>query len=81
MPTNLTLKNVPDDVYRRLREVAGQHRRSLNNEAIACLEQVLMPARLSVAESLAAAREIRERLDPRDFDADEIARLKDTGRP
>ncbi len=33
----LTLKNVPDDLYRRLKEQAAAHRRSLNQEAIECL--------------------------------------------
>ncbi len=47
MPTPLTLKNIPDDVYRRLKASAEAHRRSLNNEAIVCLEAMLVPSRLT----------------------------------
>ena len=40
MPT-LTLKNVPDDLHRRLKAVATQNHRSLNREAIRRLEASL----------------------------------------
>ncbi len=36
MPT-LNIKNVPDDLYERLKERAEVHRRSINKEAILCL--------------------------------------------
>ena len=41
MPTTLTLKNIPDAVYAKLKSAAALHRRSLNSEAIVCLETVL----------------------------------------
>jgi plasmid stability protein len=47
--TTLTLKNIPDDVYKRLKAAAESHRRSLNSEAIVCLETVLLPGRISPA--------------------------------
>lgn len=37
----LTLKNVPDDLYGQLKARAASNRRSLNREAIVCLESVL----------------------------------------
>lgn len=40
MPT-LTLKNVPDDLHRRLKAVAQENHRSLNREAIRRLEESL----------------------------------------
>jgi plasmid stability protein len=30
MPTTLTLKNIPDEVYQRLKASSESHRRSLN---------------------------------------------------
>lgn len=36
MPATLTLKNIPDDVYARLKLSAETHRRSLNSGAILC---------------------------------------------
>ena len=38
MPTNLTLKGVPDEVYERLKESATSNHRSLNSEIIARLQ-------------------------------------------
>jgi antitoxin FitA len=50
MPTAITLKNIPDDIYERLKLTAAAHHRSVNMEAIACLERVLMPTRASPQE-------------------------------
>ncbi len=81
MAANLTLKNIPDGIYDRLKEAAKAHHRSLNNEVIACLEQALMPASVGPGEHLARARLIREGLQPRPFKADEIAQAIEQGRP
>jgi plasmid stability protein len=35
----LTIRNVPDDLYRSLKEQAARNRRSLNQEAIAKLQR------------------------------------------
>jgi plasmid stability protein len=43
MPTTLTLKSIPDEVCEKLKASAHAHRRSLNSEAIVCLETVLLP--------------------------------------
>lgn len=80
MPTTLTLKNIPDDVYARLKASAEVHRRSLNGEAIVCLEAVLCPNVLTTAERLARARALRARLAPTQFHALEIDAFKREGR-
>ncbi|HEY7671012.1 MAG TPA: Arc family DNA-binding protein [Gammaproteobacteria bacterium] len=79
MPTNLTLKNIPDEVYERLKASAETHRRSLNSEAIVCLESVLLPGRMPAAERLDRARALRVGL-PKRFNAREIDALKRKGR-
>ena len=81
MPTTLTLKNIPDAVYERLKAAAGMHRRSMNSEAIVCLEAVLMPTKLTSTERLARARELRDALPQRTFLADDIDSAKREGRP
>ena len=40
-PITLTLKNIPPHVHRGLKTQARRHKRSLNQEAILCLEQAL----------------------------------------
>ena len=80
MPTTLTLKNIPDDVYDRLKRSAETHRRSMNSEAIVCLEAVLQPARVTPTERLARARELRGALQQGEFRARDIDTLKREGR-
>jgi plasmid stability protein len=80
MPTTLTLKNIPDEVYARLKEAAAAHRRSLNGEAIVCLEAALMPGRLAPAERLARARALRTSLPRAGFAVAEIDAYKREGR-
>ncbi len=80
MPTTLTLKNIPDDVYERLRVAAALHRRSLNSEAIVCLESVLTPIKIVPGERLARARQLRAGLSA-EFGAHDIDALKKQGRP
>jgi plasmid stability protein len=80
MPTTLTLKNIPDDVYERLKASAEAHRRSLNSEAIVCLESVLLPGKLPPAERLARARALRASLPQGKFRAQDIDLLKREGR-
>ena len=81
MPTAITLKNIPDEIYERLKSTAAAHHRSVNMEAIACLEQVLMPTRASADDHLLAARKLRATLKPGKFKAAEIDRAIREGRP
>jgi len=80
MPTTLTLKNIPDEVYVRLKASVETHRRSLNSEAIVCLESVLSPGRATPGERLARARELRGDLPRGKFRARDIDSLKREGR-
>ena len=80
MPTTLTLKNIPDDVYERLKASAEAHRRSLNSEAIVCLESVLLPGRMPIGERLARARALRANLPKGKFRSKDIDAFKRAGR-
>jgi len=80
MPTSLTLKNIPDAVYERLKAAAELHRRSLNNEAIVCLECVLLPNRAVPGDRLARIRELRASLPQGVFTASDIDVAKQEGR-
>ena len=81
MPTTLTLKSIPDAVYARLKAAAEAHCRSLNSEAIVCLESVLLPTQVATSERLARARELSVALPPGRFLAQDIDASKREGRP
>ncbi|MDR1063115.1 MAG: Arc family DNA-binding protein [Azoarcus sp.] len=81
MPTTLTLKNIPDEVYRRLKAAAEMHRRSLNSEAIVCFEMALAPGKVTPSERLARACELRARLGAVKFEVSDIDTYKRRGRP
>lgn len=79
MPNSLTLKNIPDAVYERLKASAGLNRRSLNSEAIVCLEAALLQGRVTTADRLARAREFRASLPQAAFTAKDIHAAKHAG--
>ena len=81
MPTTLTLKNLPDEIYHRLKASAEAHRRSLNSEAIVCLEAILLPSRVAAGERLARARALRDTLLKKKFRLQDINAFRRAGRP
>lgn len=80
MATTLTLKNIPDEVYMRLKASAETNRRSLNSEAIVCLESVLLPGRMGHVERIDRARNLRAGLAKTRFAARDIDAFKRAGR-
>ena len=76
----LTLKNIPDDLYERLKESADLHRRSLNSEILACLERALAGGRIDGDEVIARARAIRQRIGGTRLTAGELAAARESGR-
>ncbi len=85
MSINMTIKNIPDSLYVRLKESADANHRSLNSEVIACLERVLFPVRMTAQERLARAYVLRQELAPyvvkEPITAAEIDEAIDEGRP
>ena len=81
MATTLTLKNIPDDVYRKLKASAELNRRSLNSEAIHRLEASLGVMLASTEDRLARVRRTRALLADREFSPDDIDAFKREGRP
>ena len=79
MPS-FTVKNIPRELYEKLKATASLNRRSLNNEMINCLESVLLPKRLTVKDKLLRAKRIRSRMSAEMFDPDEIKKTIEEGR-
>jgi len=81
VPTTLTLMNIPDELYERLKASSRMHRRSMRSEAIACLAAALLPAKATASERLSRARALRAMLSSSKFSARDIDALKKAGRP
>ena len=77
---NLSLKNIPDDLYEQLRASAEENRRSINGELIHMLERTLRPKRRSVEETLDNASKLRESFGQRVFDPADIDAFRRQGR-
>lgn len=61
MPT-LTIKGMPDPLYRKLKRRAASHGRSLNSEILISLEQAVSAAPAPVQTLLARADRVRAAL-------------------
>ncbi|MBP6874492.1 MAG: Arc family DNA-binding protein [Candidatus Eisenbacteria bacterium] len=79
MPT-LTIKGIPEKVYRQLKLRATKHRRSLNREVIVCLEQALAAPALDPEEWLAEADRLRKKLALPPLTDDSLRQAKAGGR-
>jgi len=69
---SLTLKDIPKRLHQQLRTRAARHRRSLSQEALACLEQVVAAQPVDAAAVLRRARAERALVKPmrqRDLDS------------
>lgn len=79
MPT-LTIKGLPDELYRRLKRQAEAHRRSLNGEILVCLEQAVGSGPLDADAWLAEAQALRARLAMRPLTPAELTAARTRGR-
>ncbi|HIG28721.1 MAG TPA: Arc family DNA-binding protein [Verrucomicrobiales bacterium] len=76
----LTIKNIPDDLYKELKFVAGQHHRSINSEVIVCLKHSLFPKKVSSEDMLNSIQALRSQLQPNNINEEEIDEAINNGR-
>jgi len=76
----ITLKNVPAELYDRVKQKAKANHRSINNELIALIEQSVMPQQIDVNVWLERARQLRELTARYVISDEELTRLKNEGR-
>jgi len=79
MPS-ITVKNIPKDIYDRVREQAHAHHRSINSEIIACLEQTVKARQVSADDILHEARRLRKKAKG-SLSSEEIKTAITQGRP
>jgi len=76
----LTIKNIPDDVYQKLKESAEANHRRIGDEVIAILEKAFLPKPLDVEAWLEKARQIRQLTAGYRATAEEIEEAINEGR-
>lgn len=77
---SLTIKNIPDDLYQRIKRSAKENRRSINNEAIVCLEKALDSWRTDPETFLEHVRRHRASMPYVHLSEEDLRAAKDEGR-
>ena len=78
----ITVKNIPPELYERLKMSAAENRRSINSEVIVCIERGVHSRRVNAPdEVLSRARELRKNTDGHPLTDQEFTRRKVLGRP
>ena len=67
---SITLKNIPNDLYNRLTEIARRHRRSLSKELIVALEAYVRRPESDKHTLRDRTRAVRDRYPPTISEAD-----------
>ena len=78
---SITIKNVPEPLYARLKQVAAGNRRSINSEVIVQLERALGAAAVDADALLARGRAVRERGDIPYLTDAALRSAREEGRP
>lgn len=76
----LTIKNVPPEIYERIKIQAKNNHRSINGEVISILEQAISIPPIDVKTVLEQTKKIREMTAHYVITADEIEALINEGR-
>ena len=81
MATTITVKNIPPELYERLKQSAVLHHRSINSEVIALIEASIAAKKRKPEDFLASARAIREKTGRYELKQEFIDKAKREGRP
>jgi plasmid stability protein len=77
----ITVKNIPDDLYRRLKAAAERNRRSINGEIIRRIEHSLRSRRVPADELLARVERLRDGYQGRPIRIEDVDAARRVGRP
>lgn len=76
----VTVKNIPDELYARLKSVAVINRRSINSEIIMCIERAVVSRQINPIKILENARRLRKLTTKHPIGDEEFNQAKATGR-
>ncbi len=73
---NITVKNIPDDLYEKLSRCAKINRRSINQEIIVCIENSVQDKIHTPEQVLEKARKLRNKTADHPISNDELNSIK-----
>lgn len=76
----ITVKNIPTDVYEKLKKSAKQNRRSINSEIIVCIERAVGSQDINPETVVNHARQLREKTAPYPIPDEELIEARNAGR-
>jgi plasmid stability protein len=80
MPTNITIRDIPDDVYAKIKKQADLHHRSINSEVIFYLKKIVQSNRRDPDQIISRARKLKQKAKGA-LSINEIQEAIDKGRP
>jgi plasmid stability protein len=80
MPTNITIRDIPDEVYDKLKQQAELHHRSINSEIIHYLQQMVQSHRPDPDEIITRAKKLKKQAKG-SLSIRQIQQAIDLGRP
>ncbi len=78
--STITIKNIPEELYTRLKQLAETNRRSINSEIIMCIEHAVYSEALDPAVALTRARRLRQATADHPITDEELTAAKIEGR-
>jgi plasmid stability protein len=78
---SITIKGIPDPLYKRIKQRAAEHRRSINSEVIVCLEQSMATGRIDPKAYLAEIDALHKKIKLPTVTDDFLRMAKNWGRP
>ena len=79
--TTFTVKNIPPNLYERLKKSAERNRRSINSEIIVCIEKTVQSQAIDTEQVLTKARKYRSLTQAMPISDDELTLAIEEGRP
>ncbi|MEW6140430.1 MAG: Arc family DNA-binding protein [Thermodesulfobacteriota bacterium] len=79
--TTMTIKNIPDELYEKLKKRAEEQGRSMNSEVIACLKRALQGGRIDPEAFLARVEAMQRQVSIPPLTDEILRRAKEEGRP
>jgi len=78
---NFTVKNIPPDLYKKLKKAADMNRRSINSEIIVCIEKSVQSQAIDSEIFRNKARKLRNYTTDHPLTNQKLSQIKNVGRP